>query len=94
VENKNSDIAISDAGSSLILCRVSAGEQKIDWDGVRVSADKQRLLACFEDNQLAVWTRTRQHFEWWGLFERPELWLAVALFAAFCWGIRRDWTTT
>jgi hypothetical protein len=55
-----------------------------------ISKNKQRICACVGGNALGVWTRTREHFEWWGLYERSEAWLALGLCAAFLWSIIRD----
>ncbi len=55
-----------------------------------ISANKQRIVACVGGNALGVWTRTRQHFEWWGLYERPETWLAFTLLGLVLWSLRRD----
>ena len=85
-------ITISDAKNSRELFVLHAPNAMLRGP-VEVSDDKLRIAECFDPNSLAIWSRTRQHFEWWGLYERPETWLAFALLSAFLWSVLRDWRT-
>lgn len=58
---------------------------------LNISPDKRYLLACLDNGSLAIWTRTRGHLEWWGIYERPETWLAIVLIGALAWSVGQDW---
>ena len=56
-----------------------------------MSHDSRKIAAVVDNNALAIWTRRREHFEWWGIYEQAEFWVAVLFFGALVWSIRRDW---
>jgi hypothetical protein len=72
-----------------LLFSLTANGMKIEKP-ISVSGNKQRICACVDGSALGIWTRTRQHFEWWGLYERAETWLAIALFSGLIWSLVRD----
>lgn len=58
---------------------------------IAVSGNRQRVAACVDGNALGIWTRRRQHLEWWGVYEQWEFWPVAAFFSAFVWSLWRDW---
>lgn len=61
----------------------------INWIGI--SDNAQFASGIVDGNAIGRWTFRRHHFEWWGIYEQPESWLAVAMFGLLIWSIRRDW---
>ena len=58
---------------------------------IGVSRDWRQVAVAVDGNALGIWRRVRENIEWWGIYERLEFWLAVALLLAFLWSVRRDW---
>jgi len=80
----------NEAGPPWIRASLAAGDVKIAGMPM-ASYDGSRVVAVLENLDIGVWTRSRQHFEWWGIYEQPECWLAAALLIGFVWSVRRDW---
>jgi hypothetical protein len=60
-------------------------------DCMRLAPDAQRAAGIVNGNALCVWTRRRRHFEWWGVYEQWEFWLAGMIFGGLLWSGCRDW---
>ncbi len=69
---------------------LGSSEQAIIGAPLLVSDNKQ-IISAHVNKSVGIWTRTRQHFEWWGLYERPETWAALFLFLALLRSLVRDY---
>jgi hypothetical protein len=71
------------------ICTIKSSDLKGSPQYI-ISRNNFRVVAGLNDNALGIWTRRRQHFEWWGVYEQTEFWLAALLFGVFLWSVRRD----
>ncbi|MEI6235677.1 MAG: hypothetical protein WCT04_21690, partial [Planctomycetota bacterium] len=71
------------------MCEFTAGNSNIRC--LLIDKSVQFAAGIVDNNALAIWTRRREHFEWWGIYEQLEFWVAVLFFGALIWSVRRDW---
>lgn len=89
IEKDLTTLTLEETATKRAIVALDAGGERI-VPPLAISPDNRRITASLRDQKLAVWTLHRTHQEWWGLYERPELWLAIALFALLLRSILRD----
>ena len=54
-----------------------------------LAGDGTQIVTSYEDGTVSVWRRDQSE-EWWSIFARFDLWLAVAMAFVLKWSYQRD----